>query len=39
LKEGESQFLKAIELETRILGADHPNLAIRYGNLGSVYYN
>jgi len=37
LKEAESQFLKAIKLEEKIFGANHPTIANRYSNLGSVY--
>jgi len=37
LKEAESQFLKAIELEKKSFGAGHPTLATFYNNLGLNY--
>jgi len=38
LKDAEFQFLKAIELEKKNLGEEHPVLAKRLSNLGSVYW-
>jgi len=37
LKEAETQFLKAIELEKKSYGEEHPTLATSFGNLGNVY--
>jgi len=37
LKEAETQYLKAIEIEKKIYGEEHPKIAISFSNLGGVY--
>ena len=31
------QFQKGLEIQTRVFGSDHPDVAKSYGNLGNVY--